>query len=626
MATIRGFGRLTAVILATAFLAAAARAGDWMPLLPDQDFYDFQLFAPPDLQEYEIYPEASEGIFFSYDALYWGITGVSRTDVGTTQNGGYLIPSQPISPQTLVQLNNSSIQASGTSGGPNVIGGIFIFGADPLQLDLNTTWMRPVMTWGNRYEGGWIYDGRGVALSYFDTGEQSQSFTTLSEFAASSPTQIFTQTAETGEAIIGGIAVPIVTTTIIANSPPPDHLIAQKFTQENLTRMQSVGAATIWRRELGRRGSGSTARFGFGARYMQLDDRFNLGYESNQYAFNQGPTGNTAGTGGIGGAGGAGGAGAGAGAGGAGVGGGGAGTGPGLAGGTGGAGGAGGVGAGAGTGTNPGVLGPNSNVITTSAGDVIGIGGPDSLTGQGPGSPLQTGAWETESLNNMVGPEFSLLLETTRGRWSFSSELKFIAGLNWQNLRYRGANFPDSIGADYLRATFSPAVTNVSDGSGGSDVIQLQPPPLFLQIYGVGQQNATNDARYQFRFSPIGEWRLGGKFRVSQAVTLHAGYTGMAIGSIARAASNTTYRSVEKRTQFAAVQDPTQPASLTNPWVVKTTGPSPGNMPTMTNAEGETVPNPYYRPNPVYNRIGPGQDVQDVVFVNGVDVGLEIRY
>jgi hypothetical protein len=49
-------------------------------------------------------------------------------------------------------------------------------------------------------------------------------------------------------------------------------------------------------------------------------------------------------------------------------------------------------------------------------------------------------------------------------------------------------------------------------------------------------------------------------------------------------------------------------------------------MPTMTNAEGETVPNPYYRPNPVYNRIGPGQDVQDVVFVNGVDVGLEIRY
>ena len=52
--------------------APQARAGDWMPLLPDQDFYDFQLFAPPDLQEYEMYPEPSEGIFFSYDRLAYG--------------------------------------------------------------------------------------------------------------------------------------------------------------------------------------------------------------------------------------------------------------------------------------------------------------------------------------------------------------------------------------------------------------------------------------------------------------------------------------------------------------------------------------------------------------------------
>ena len=403
MATTRGFGRLTAVFLAaTAVFAATSRAGDWMPLLPDQDFYDFQLFAPPDLQEYEIYPEPSEGLFFSYDALYWGITGVSRTEVGTTQNGGYLIPSQPISPQAIVQLNNGGIQASGTTGG-SVIGGIFIYGADPLQLDLNTTWMKPVMTWGNRYEGGWIYDGRGVALSYFDSGPQNQTFSTISEFAASSPTQIFTQTVSSGGGIgdgggggVGNVNQAIVTTTITSNSPPPDHLISQKFQQDNLTRLRSGGGAMIVRRQLGRRGSGSTARFGFGARYVQLEDRYNLGYESNQYAFNQGPTGGTSGGTGVNTGGGATGGtnqlGGGAGAGGAG------GTGAGLGGGTGGAaGGAGGIG-------GAGALGANTSLFQTSAGDVIGIGGPDTLTGQGISSPLQTGAWETESLNNMFGP------------------------------------------------------------------------------------------------------------------------------------------------------------------------------------------------------------------------------
>ena len=30
-------------------------ASDWMPMLPDQDFYDFQLFAPPDLGSYNMY-------------------------------------------------------------------------------------------------------------------------------------------------------------------------------------------------------------------------------------------------------------------------------------------------------------------------------------------------------------------------------------------------------------------------------------------------------------------------------------------------------------------------------------------------------------------------------------------
>ena len=136
MATTKRFGRLGRTILMLAASTAAsmtsvltARAGDWMPLLPDQDFYDFQLFAPPDLQEYEIYPEASEGIFFNYDRLYWGITPPRVTGVGETPTGGYLIPTDPISPQSIVQLNNGGIQGGAAATPPtgSVIGGIFIY-------------------------------------------------------------------------------------------------------------------------------------------------------------------------------------------------------------------------------------------------------------------------------------------------------------------------------------------------------------------------------------------------------------------------------------------------------------------------------------------------------------------
>ncbi len=271
--------------------------------------------------------------------------------------------------------------------------------------------------------------------------------------------------------------------------------------------------------------------------------------------------------------------------------------------------------------TNQPVGGGNTNlgIDNTSAGDVIGITGVDTLTGRGAGSPLQTGAWETDTYNNMVGPEFGMAFEADRGRWTFTSEFKFTAAFNWQNNLYRGANFPESIGADYLRATFNPSVTNTATAGSSSptNTVQLQPPPLFLQIYAVGQQNATNAAKHEFVFSPIGEWRFGTQFRVSQAITLRAGYTGMWIGSVARASSSTGYRSVRRPSQYAEPLDPTQPASTTNPWVVKTTGLAGGVDPESA----------YYRPDPVYNRIGPTPNpVQEYVFTNGIDFGIEVKY
>ena len=549
MATTRRFERMAAILTTVAATFAAAGpaigGGNWMPLLPDQDFYDFQLFAPPDLNEYAIYPGSSDGFFFNYDRLYWGITVPDVVGVGQTQNGSYIIPIQPISPQTIVQLNNANISSG------DIIGGLYTFGADVMSLDLNTSWMRTKMTWGNRYEGGWIYEDRGMIFTYFDTGDQGQTFTTLNEFAASSPQQIFTQSTATGNAQQGGTALPATTTTITSISPPPDHIIAQKLTQENQTRVQSAGFAAIIRRQLGGRGSRSSARIGLGPRFLQFEDRYSLGYESNQYPFDVG----TAAAGGsvtINGQ------------------------------------------------TQTGQTGSGNALLTTnvsSAGDVLGIEGVDALTGRGAPTPLQTGAWETYTTNNMVGPEISLLLESHINRWTFSTELKFVAGMNWQNNLYRGSNFPEALGADFLRTTFTPSTTLTTINQ--TDPITLTPPPLFLQIYGTGQANATNDAQHRFIFSPIGEWRFGAQYRVSQAIMLRAGYTGLWMAGIARASSNTGYGTVTRNVQVAVPPPAGSPADA--PWTIET---RPVN----------------------YNRIVAQERANEYVFTNGIDFGIEIKY
>ena len=620
MATNQSLQRfLKLILLATGVLATslATRAADWLPMLPDQDFYDFQLFAPPDMQDYEIYPEPSEGFFFNYDRLYWGISVPKTVGTAETRLGGYLIPVQPISPQTIVQLNNDMIAAGQPASG------LFIFGTDVLSLDLNTSWLRTDMTWGNRYEGGWIYDNRGILLSYFDTGEQPQSFQTINEFAASSPTQTFTQSGQTpeGGGLVGG-GNALNSTTIVSTSPPPDHLIAQKMVQMNTTRIQSAAVTSLIRREIGGRGSRSNVKFSLGPRFVQFEDRYNIAYESNQYAFN------TAGYGGGTTAGGttAGGTTTGGTTAGGTTGGttGGFTTGTATAGATGGAT-TGGATAGATGGAVGGVTGTiNGDTAlaetSSSAGDFFAISGVDTLTGKGRGSPLQTGAWESYTTNNMVGPEFAILMESQKGRWTFTSQLKFTPAFNWQNSLFRGANFPESLGADYIRSTFQTA--NTSSNQGFNDTpVTVSGPPLFLQLYGVGQSNTTNSAEHEFVFSPIGEWRFSTQFRVSQAISLNLGYTGMWMAGITRASSNTGYRSKERATEYAyqppvpATNPPT--ANLT-PWHVKRTVPVAKWI-----ADGRPATE---RPNPVYNSIAPVEGGNEYIFTNGIDFGIEVKY
>jgi len=283
--------------------------------------------------------------------------------------------------------------------------------------------------------------------------------------------------------------------------------------------------AVIVRRQLGGHRSNSTLRVGFGPRFVQLNDRYGIDYRSSEYAFN-------------------------------------AGSGTGVAGGQNGVAGFGDVG---------------QNLQFGQDGSNLSTFGVQTLTGRGAGSPLQRGGWETLAVNNVIGPELSLHMETTSGR--------------------------QSLAADYFRSTFTTADVFTSDSTAQSVV---QGTPLYFQIFGVGQQNGTNDARYDFQFTPVGEWRFGTEFRVSQAILLRAGYTGMVMGQIARASTNTAYVSqldIIRRSVPNPNYDPNQPTGPSNPITVV-----------------DNVPVPYTRIAP------PPATLQDYVFANGIDFGVEIGF
>jgi hypothetical protein len=526
MATTSGTKRLAGLLLAAAGLwasTAAARAGqNWMPLLPDQDFYDFQVFAPPDLQEYAVRQEPQDGLFFTYDRTIWAVTPPQSRPI----LNDFFIPVQPLSPFAVAQLNNSLIQ----SGYPG--SGLYVFGSDPLRLDLNTNWMRTDLQWGNRFEGGWIYDDFGMLFSYYGSGPDSQEFVTQNSFAVNSPTTNFSQTVAQGGGFVGGNV--LVVTTITATSPPPDHIITQFLTQRNSTELTSAGFAWAVRRNLSSAGSGAirTARFTLGPRYMQVADRFTITYNSQQEGFVNGC--------------------------------------------------------------------PDGNIC-----------------------PLQNGGWDTAAYNNIVGPEFGLNYKFDRGRWSIETDLRFTAGMNWQNTLYQGSNFPAALGADYFRSTYTFANT-VAQGTNAASPVAS--PPLFVQIYGISQTNATNTAEHNFVFAPLGEWRLRGRYKVSKAISLNVGYTGMWLGGITRASTNTEFKADLKPVLVATQNGPpiNSPQLNAAGQVVGTTPVTSWTPPPVQTPSTNATTNNQLR---VYNSVGPrpGNDL-GYMFVNGVDFGIEINY
>ena len=128
---------------------------------------------------------------------------------------------------------------------------------------------------------------------------------------------------------------------------------------------------------------------------------------------------------------------------------------------------------------------------------------------------LQNSFWFTSAENHIVGPQVGLRWFKKAGRWMFSTESRFMAGLNMQSFHQ-----DVSIGPN-----LNPGGTSGSPPTTGSMIYT----PSTLEA-----ASATHDAYLQ-TFTPVAELRLEGRYEITRTISFHAGWTGYWMDNIARA-------------------------------------------------------------------------------------------
>lgn len=146
-------------------------------------------------------------------------------------------------------------------------------------------------------------------------------------------------------------------------------------------------------------------------------------------------------------------------------------------------------------------------------------------TGADPGghtvpSFLAGSTWNTDAENHIVGPQIGLRWFKKRGRWLFSTEGRFMAGLNRQNFHQKASLGPN----------LNPGPVSTEDGS------YYRP----FEPKAMGPTNATHSA-YANEWSPMIELRMQAAFQVTRSISFQAGWSGMWVGGVARATSVVDY-------------------------------------------------------------------------------------
>jgi hypothetical protein len=201
----------------------------------DHELEGAALFERADVRPYDNWAEPRNGLFFSFDGLYWHISSPAKTSIGDPT----LTPTVFVGPN----INDSFVETNS------------------LDTPTNSVWK-----WGNRMELGYIEGHHGFMFTSLSTQSQTQEISALNAFVvfndpAFGPTgshfldTVLSPATPTSPAIIG--ETPINFTTIYVQSK---------------TRLQGVEALYMYRMD--ELHLGGQLEFTVGGRYFELKDQF----------------------------------------------------------------------------------------------------------------------------------------------------------------------------------------------------------------------------------------------------------------------------------------------------------------------------------------------------------------
>jgi hypothetical protein len=141
--------------------------------------------------------------------------------------------------------------------------------------------------------------------------------------------------------------------------------------------------------------------------------------------------------------------------------------------------------------------------------------------------------WDTTAENHVVGPQVGLRWFKKQGRWTFSTEGRFMAGLNCQNLSQTVDMGPG----------LNPGPKTIVTVTNPVPPIQTTYSYVYQPFQPVTMSHATATyVDYERVFSPAFELRVEGRYQITRAISFHAGWTGFWMDGIARANNILNYQ------------------------------------------------------------------------------------
>ena len=153
--------------------------------------------------------------------------------------------------------------------------------------------------------------------------------------------------------------------------------------------------------------------------------------------------------------------------------------------------------------------------------DVFSVNGIEYIEGDDPDDPvpaagLGDSVWHTQADNHIVGPQVGARYFRKTGRWTWSTEGRFFAGFNSQNVTLEGT-LGSHLGPDVPVADLEPL-----------KIINMAP-------------TSFNHSKFFPEWSPAAELRVDLTYQMTRALSFGVGWTGFWIDGIARSPSLIDY-------------------------------------------------------------------------------------